>query len=475
MYQSFIGLEIHIRLNTKTKIFCQCKAHYGDEPNTNICPVCMGYPGALPSLNGEAMRMGYAVAKALNCKLADKCSFERKNYFYPDLPKNYQISQFAHPVGTDGWLEIELGGQRKRIRIHECHLEEDAGKMIHAGDMSLLDYNRTGIPLLEIVTEPDLTTGEEAEVLLHELRRLVRHLGVCDGNMDEGSLKADANVSINLVGKGLGRKVEIKNLNSSRFVRKGLAYEIERQSAVLDKGGAINQETRLWNENRDQTEVMRSKENANDYRYFPEPDLPPFRTSPEFLKALDPQMIELPIDRRARFVAEYKVTSEQAAFLCEEKAEADYFEAVVKKGCDPVAAATWLGSDVQKQLNRLDISVTKSPLTVERFASLLGMLAKERINGKIAKQVLELVFDENQDPEAIVKARGLEKISDPAVVGTAVDKVLAANAKAVGEVLAGDQKPMGFLVGQVMKETGGRAEPAVINTVLAEKLKKLKD
>jgi aspartyl-tRNA(Asn)/glutamyl-tRNA(Gln) amidotransferase subunit B len=471
MYQSFIGLEIHIRLNTKTKIFCQCKAHYGDDPNTNICPVCMGYPGALPSLNEEVMRLGYAVAKALNCSLADKCSFERKNYFYPDLPKNYQISQFAHPVGTNGWLEIETGGQRKKVRIHECHLEEDAGKMIHAGDMSLLDYNRTGIPLLEIVTEPDLSTGEEAEALLHELRRIVRHLGVCDGNMDEGSLKADANVSINLVGKGLGRKVEIKNLNSSRFVRKGLTYEIERQAVVLDKGGTIQQETRLWNENRDQTEVMRTKENANDYRYFPEPDLPPFKTSPEFIKGLDALMIELPIERRSRFVRDYKVSVEQAAFLCEERAEADYFEAVVKMGADPVAAATWLGSDVQKQLNRLNLSVTKSPLSVERFAALLAALAKERISGKIAKQVLELIFDENKDVEAIIKEKGLEKISDPAVIGAAVDKVLAANAKAVGEVKAGDAKPMGFLVGQIMKETGGKADPAVINTVLADKLK----
>ncbi len=419
--------------------------------------------------------MGYAVAKTLNCQLAEQCSFERKNYFYPDLPKNYQISQFAHPIGTNGWLEIDLGGIRKKIRIHECHLEEDAGKMIHAGDMSLLDYNRTGVPLLEIVTEPDLTTGEEAEVLLHELRRLVRHLGVCDGNMDEGSLKADANVSINLVGKGLGRKVEIKNLNSSRFVRKGLTYEIERQAVLLDKGGIVQQETRLWNENRDQTEVMRTKENANDYRYFPEPDLPPFKTSPEFIKSLDSLMIELPIERRSRFMNIYKVTADQAGFLCEEKSEADYYEAVVRQGIDPVVVATWLGADVQKQLNRKNILVSKSPLTIDRFVALLGALAQGRINGKIAKQVLELIFDENKDVETIIKEKGLEKVSDPVLIGAAVDKVLAASAKAVSEILAGDAKPIGFLVGQIMKETGGRADAAVINFVLDAKLKQLRN
>lgn len=471
MYDSFIGLEIHIRLNTKTKVFCTCKASYGDEPNTNVCPVCMGYPGSLPSLNEEAMRMGYAVAKALHCELAPSCMFERKNYFYPDLPKNYQISQFAQPLGTNGYIELEVGGQRKKVRIHECHLEEDAGKMIHAGDMSLLDYNRTGIPLLEIVTEPDMTVGEEAEALLLELRRLVRYMGVCDGNMDEGSMKSDANVSINHAGKGLGRKVEIKNLNSSRFVRKGLNYEIARQSEVMDKGGAIHQETRLWNENRDQTEVMRSKENANDYRYFPEPDLPPFKAGADFLRSLDALMVEQPIDRRRRFAADYGVTAAQAEFLCEERPVADYFEKVVKQGIDPVTVATWMGSDVQKQLNRANLRIDASPLTEARFAGLLGALAKNRINGKIAKQVLELVFDEDKDPDQIIKEKGLEQLNDPGALAKAVDQVLAANPKAVGEVKAGDAKPMGFLVGQIMKATGGRADPKAIQELLAEKLR----
>jgi len=416
------------------------------------------------------MRMGYAVAKALNCTLAPSCVFERKNYFYPDLPKNYQISQFSLPLGTDGFIEIDVQGKKKSVRIHECHLEEDAGKMIHAGDMSLLDYNRTGIPLLEIVTEPDMEFGEEAEALLHELRRLVRGMKVCDGNMDEGSMKSDANVSINLPGKGLGRKVEVKNLNSSRFVRKALTYEIERQAEVLDKGGIINQETRLWNENRDQTEVMRSKENANDYRYFPEPDLPPFCATPEFLKSLDLLQIELPIARRERFVNDFGISAAQADFLCEEKPVADYFENVVKSGIDPVVAASWMGSDVQKQLNRTGIHIHQSPLSQKRFSSLLSALAKGTINGKIAKQVLDLVFEEDKDPEAIIKERGLEQMNDPSALAATIDQVLAANAKAVAEIKSGDTKPVGFLVGQIMKATSGRADPKAIQDTLNQKL-----
>ncbi|MDR3160148.1 MAG: Asp-tRNA(Asn)/Glu-tRNA(Gln) amidotransferase subunit GatB, partial [Spirochaetaceae bacterium] len=273
MYQSFIGLEVHIHLLTKTKVFCGCRAAFGDEPNTNVCPVCMGYPGVLPSLNIEALRMGCTVARALNCRIPPRTWFERTQYFYPDMPTNYQISQFASPLGQEGFLDIEGAGRsggpgiRKRVRIKECHLEEDAGKMIHTGTVSLLDYNRAGVSLLEIVTEPDLETGEEAEFFIQQLRRIVRYLGVCDGNMEEGSLRADANVSINLPGKGLGSKVEIKNLNSSRFVRLALNYEILRQGALLDQGKPVVQETRLWNENRDQTEPMRTKENAKDYRY----------------------------------------------------------------------------------------------------------------------------------------------------------------------------------------------------------------
>ncbi len=467
-YKSFIGLEIHIQLNTKSKVFCSCKTSFGDEANTNVCPVCMGYPGTLPALNQEAIRKGYAVAKALHCNLAERCHFERKNYFYPDLPKNYQISQFAAPLGTEGWIEIDYQNQRKRIRIKECHLEEDAGKMIHAGDMSLLDYNRTGTPLLEIVTEPDLEFGDEAEILLHELRRLVRYLGVCDGNMEEGSMRCDANVSINLAGQGLGRKVEVKNLNSSRFVRKAIVHELERQAQILDKGAIVLQETRLWNENRDQTETMRSKESAHDYRYFTEPDLPPFSPDKEFLASLDKILTELPLDRKDRMSKAYGLSAAQADFIAEERPFADYFEQTVKLGADATNVAAWLCGDVQKVVNRENVAVYESKLSANRFASLIKLLDKGTISGKIAKQVLDLVFDEDKDPEVLVKEKGLEQLTDRKTIRGLVDQVLANNSKAVAQIREGDQKPLGFLAGQVLKESGGKADPRIVQEILTE-------
>ncbi len=470
MYQSFIGLEIHIQLATSTKVFCGCRAAFGDEPNTNVCPVCMGYPGVLPALNERAMHMAYLVARALNCTLTERTGFERKNYFYPDLPKNYQISQYAAPLGTNGYLDVEFHRKKKRVRIHEVHLEEDAGKMIHAGDMSLLDYNRAGTPLLEIVTEPDMEIGEEAETLLQQFRRMVRYLGVCDGNMEEGSMRCDANVSVNLRGQGLGNKVEIKNLNSSRFVRKALNHEIGRQEEILERGGTVVQETRLWNENRDLTESMRVKESANDYRYFPEPDLPPFTATAEFITAVEADLVELPAARRERFVREYALSETQADFLCDEKPLADYFEQTVEQGADPTAAATWLSTDVRKILNREGIALQQSPLTAERFASLLMLLAEGRIHGKLAKQTLEAVFAENKEPEIIIAEKGWEQITDSSQLTAVVDAVLADNPKAVEQIAAGDARPMGFLVGQIMKRTSGRAEPQLVTSMLKQKL-----
>jgi aspartyl-tRNA(Asn)/glutamyl-tRNA(Gln) amidotransferase subunit B len=481
-YDSFVGLEIHVQLKTESKIFCTCRNRFGDEPNTNVCPVCMGLPGSLPSLNQEAMAKAYLVARALNCELAETCIFERKNYFYPDLPKNYQISQFSKPLGTNGWLDIVVDGTPKRVRIHECHLEEDAGKMIHAGDMSLVDYNRTGTPLLEIVTEPDMAVGEEAEILMQELRRIVRYLDVSDGNMEEGSMRCDANVSINHKGAGLGRKVEVKNLNSSRFVRLSLNYEIERQSEILEDGGTVVQETRLWNENRDQTIVMRSKENANDYRYFPEPDLPPFRPSQEFLAALEPRLVELPLTRRQRFVKEFGITPAQSDVICDERASADYFEKVIElvlgdelPESNPaktreigVGAAAWLTGDVQKLLNRTGQSLTESPLTPQRFAQVLELLDSGKIHGKLAKQVLELVFDQDKDPITLVKEQGLEQMGSEDELRILVQQILDANPQAVEQIASGDSKPLGFLVGQVMKASSGRAEPQKVNSLLRE-------
>lgn len=469
-HASFIGLEIHIQLATRTKVFCSCNAAFGDEPNTNVCPVCLGYPGVLPALNEAAMRMGFVVARSLGCTLSSRCSFDRKNYFYPDLPKNYQISQFAAPLGTDGVLEVQLRGKRKKVRIKECHLEEDAGKMIHAGDQSLLDFNRAGTPLLEIVTEPDLEIGEEAELLLHHFRRMVRYLGVCDGNMEEGSMRCDANVSVNEAGAGLGRKVEIKNLNSSRFVRKALDFEIARQIDILERGGTVVQETRLWNENRDLTEPMRTKETASDYRYFPEPDLPVFEPDETFLQSVEEALVELPDARRRRLQSELGLDQIQAAFVCDERSTADYFEAVVAAGAEASAAATWLMGDVRKLINRTGLALTACPLTPERLAALLTMLDSGRIHGKIAKQVLAAVFDEDKDPVTIISERGWEQITDPATIRASVEKVFAEHSAAVEQVRGGDPKPRGFLVGQVMKQTGGRADPVIVQTIVSEML-----
>jgi aspartyl-tRNA(Asn)/glutamyl-tRNA(Gln) amidotransferase subunit B len=470
VYASFLGLEVHIQLLTKTKVFCGCRASFGDLPNTNICPVCMGYPGVLPALNAEAIRMAYVVARSLHCTLNLNALFERKNYFYPDMTKNYQISQYRSPLGKDGFVEIEIRKRKKRIRIREVHLEEDAGKMIHAGDITLLDYNRAGTPLLEIVTEPDMEVGEEAEVLLQGLRRTVRWLGVCDGNMEEGSLRCDANVSVNLTGLGLGSKVEVKNLNSFKFVRKAITHEIGRQTEILERGGTVRQETRLWNENRDVTEAMRSKENAFDYRYFPEPDLPPFVPDKEFLAGVESSLVELPAARRERFLAQYRVSEAQADFLCDEKDTADYFERTVREGADPQSAALWLGSDVKKLLNRTGLALSGCPLTPSRLSQLLVLLGEKRIHGKIAKSVLEAVFAEDKDPLEIIQEKGWEQITDRAQLSGWVDQVIAANPQAVQAIRGGDPKPAGFLVGEVMRRTDGRAEPGAVQDLVKERL-----
>ncbi|MDR1787215.1 MAG: Asp-tRNA(Asn)/Glu-tRNA(Gln) amidotransferase subunit GatB [Treponema sp.] len=503
MYQSFIGLEVHIHLLTKTKVFCGCKQAFGEEPNTNVCPVCMGYPGVLPSLNIEAMRMGCTVARALHCSIPEKTWFERKQYFYPDMPKNYQISQFASPLGQQGWVDIEgknRGGSafKKRVRIKECHLEEDAGKMIHTGAASLLDYNRAGVSLLEIVTEPDMETGEEAEVFIQQLRRLVQYLGVCDGNMEEGSLRADANVSINLPGKGLGKKVEIKNLNSSRFVRLGLNYEIGRQAEALDAGKTLVQETRLWNENRDQTEPMRQKENAQDYRYFPEPDLPVFCPDAAFRASVEAALVEEPVARQKRLEADYGLSAEHADLICEEKALADYFEAAVEaarasgldRGEAAARIANWLLLDCRHIMHREGIpldALTGARLPAERLAALAGLLARGEVSGKNARQALEEALLGKGDPERIIRERGWSILKDPAAIARTAAGVyeaekavfdearaLAASAAGAGSEAQAAQKRAkslrAYLVGKVLAASGGRADPALAGAEVARLL-----
>lgn len=469
-YRTYIGLEIHIQLLTKTKAFCSCSASYGAEPNTHICPVCLGYPGVLPSLNEEAVFMAYIVAKALNCKLSKKAVFERKNYFYPDMPKNYQISQYASPVGLKGRTDVLIEGSKKEIGIHDVHLEEDAGKMIHRGAESFLDYNRAGTPLLEIVTEPDIESGEEAELFIQRFRRLVRYLGVCDGNMEEGSLRCDANISINEEGKGLGVKTEVKNLNSSRNVKHALEYEIHRQKEVLASGKRVIQETRLWDVNESVTQGMRSKESANDYRYFPEPDLPPFRPSEDFFIRLTKALVELPEERKNRLIEEYHLTEEQAAFICEDRTTADFFESTQTLGAGSAQVASWLSSDIQRILNRDGLLLEKSPCTPKRLASLIKLIEEGTISGKIGKQVLEFVFSEDKDPAVIVEEKGLKQIADTGAVKAMVEQAVGENSKAVEQIKGGDLKPLGFLVGQVMKISSGKADPKLVQKLLREKL-----
>lgn len=471
MYETVVGLEIHIHLQTRTKAFCSCASEYGAEPNTRVCPVCLGYPGVLPRLNEEALLQAYTVARALNCTLSSNTLFDRKNYFYPDMPKNYQITQFHEPVGRDGSLRfVTPRGETKTVRIHDVHLEEDAGKMIHAGDLTLLDYNRAGASLLEVVTEPDLQGGDEAEAFLLAFQRLVRYLGVSDGNMDEGSMKCDTNVSVRRPGAPLGTKVEIKNLNSTRFIRKAVDFETRRQTEGLDAGQRIVQETRLWNENRDVTESMRTKEGSLDYRYFPEPDLPPFRPDTAFWQRVDGRQVELPLVRRERLAAAHQLSGEQADFVTESRFVADFFEAAAGVAGHGPALANWLMGDVQKELNHFGLSLETSPLTAVRLAQLQGLLASGRIHIKIAKQLLDLVFEEDKDPEVLLAEKGLEALTTEEQLAPILDEVLARHQAVVEAVRGGDVRQKGFLVGQVMKATGGRAAPDLVNGLLARRL-----
>jgi aspartyl-tRNA(Asn)/glutamyl-tRNA(Gln) amidotransferase subunit B len=466
VYQAHIGLEIHVQLITASKVFCQCRNAFGDRPNENVCPVCLGYPGILPALNGEAVLKAYVLARSLGCELSRRTVFERKNYFYPDLPKNYQISQFGAPIGRTGTFSAEIDGSRAPLGIREVHLEEDAGKMIHAGDVSLLDFNRSGTPLVEIVTEPDLRGGDDAIAFLQYFRRVVRHLGVCDGNMEEGSLRCDANVSINHTGAGLGNKVEIKNLNSFKFVGRAIEFELDRQRQELQAGRTVRVETRHWNENRDVTTPMRVKESDSDYRYFPEPDLPPLRPDAAFLASVEAGQVELPLDLRDRLAREHGLNGAQAEFLSEERATAELFERAVTSGADAQHAARWLAGDVRRLLNRTGMTIAESPLTAERLSELLELIDSGAISGKIAKGVLESVLDDDLDPAEVVERQGLRLIADAAELSGFVDAAIAAFPQAAAQLRQGDRRPVGFLIGEVMKRTGGRAAPEPLRRIL---------
>lgn len=479
-YEAVIGLEVHTELQTTTKIFCGCKTSFGAEPNTNVCPVCLGLPGVLPVLNKRVLEFAVRAGLALNCEISRFSKFDRKNYYYPDLPKNFQTSQFDLPICERGHLDIEVNGEKKQIRITRAHMEEDAGKLVHHGtsitdsDYSLVDYNRTGTPLLEIVTEPDMRSAKEAVAYLEKMRAILQYIGISDCRMEEGSLRCDANVSVRPVGqKELGTKAEIKNINSFKGVEKAIEYEALRQAEILEDGGKIIQETRTWDEKEGVTKSMRTKEEANDYRYFPEPDLAPFTVSEEYIEDIRKTLPELPDERRERYIANFGLSSTDAQYMTNDKDTSDYFEKVVAAGADPKASVNWIMGEFASQLSNAGIEIAKAPVTPENLAKLLALIAKGTISGKIAKKVFAEMWKDGADPEEIVKAQGFVQISDTGALKELVVKVIANNPKAVEDFKAGKKKAVGALVGQIMKETKGKANPKVINELLNDELKKL--
>ena len=476
-YEAVIGLEIHCELKTKTKIFCGCATGFGAEQNTHVCPVCLGLPGVLPTVNKRVVEFGIKAGLATNCTINKYSKFDRKNYYYPDLPKNWQTSQYDLPIAEHGWVDIDVDGEKKRIRLTRIHMEEDAGKLVHSGTTikdsatSNVDYNRTGVPLLEIVSEPDLRSAEEARAYMEKIKAIMEYIDVSNCRMEEGNLRADINVSLRPVGtKELGTRTEMKNINSFKNLEDAINYEIERQEEVLEDGGHVVQETRTFDPARGITLSMRSKENAHDYRYMPEPDLPPIVTSEETIEKYRSELPELPDARCARLEKEYGLSDYDAGIITSSRAMAEYFDAVVATGADPKLAANWIMGDLAKNLNEDGIDITKSPVSAERLGKMIGLIMKDTISGKIAKKVFKEMWTNEDEPEKIVKDKGLVQITDTGAIEAAVDAAIAANPKAVEEYKGGKKKAIGALVGQVKKATRGNANPHMVNKMLAENL-----
>ncbi|GBD39111.1 Aspartyl/glutamyl-tRNA(Asn/Gln) amidotransferase subunit B [bacterium HR37] len=471
-YEAIIGLEVHAQLLTESKIFCSCSTKFGARPNSQVCPVCLGMPGVLPVLNKKALEYAIRAAVAMNCEISPRSRFARKNYFYPDLPKGYQISQYEEPLSKNGWLEIETNGTRKRIRIRRIHLEEDAGKLIHeySRDWSYVDLNRAGVPLIEIVSEPDISSPEEAVSYLKKLRSILMYIGVCDGNMEEGSLRCDANVSVRPRGsRELGTKTEIKNVNSFKFVQKALEYEIRRQIAVLESGEKVVQETRLFDSNRGVTFSMRSKEEAHDYRYFPDPDLLPVVIDEEWIKEIKNTLPELPDARKERFINQYGIPSYDADILTSSREVADYFEECVKHYSKPKTISNWIMTEVLRELKGEE-NIKNFPVTPEKLAELLKLVDNGTISGKIAKEVFSEMVVTGKRATHIVEEKGIRQISDEAEIERIVSQVIENNPNEVARYRAGQEKLLGFFVGEVMKATKGKANPRLVNEILRKRL-----
>jgi aspartyl-tRNA(Asn)/glutamyl-tRNA(Gln) amidotransferase subunit B len=473
-WETVIGLEIHAQLSTKSKIFSGAATAYGAEPNTQACAVDLGLPGVLPVLNREAVRMAVKFGLAIGARVAPRSVFARKNYFYPDLPKGYQISQYDLPVVSTGHLTISVDGEEKTVGITRAHLEEDAGKSLHEDfhGYTGIDLNRAGTPLLEIVSEPDLRSAKEAVAYMKKLHALVRYLEICDGNMQEGSFRCDANVSVRPKGQEkFGTRAEIKNLNSFRFVEKAINYEIERQIEILESGGKVVQETRLYDANKDETRSMRSKEEANDYRYFPDPDLLPLEISSEFIEDVRGGLPELPDEKRDRFKSQYGLNDYDAGVLTATRELADYYEAVASAaGCDAKLCANWVMGDLAAALNKAGLEIEQSPVQPERLAGLVRRIADDTISGKIAKQVFEALWESNDTADAIIEKQGLKQITDTGAIEAIIDGIIAANPEQLAQYRAGKDKLFGFFVGQAMKATQGKANPAQLNELLKKKL-----
>ena len=473
-WETVIGLEIHAQLATKSKIFSGAATAYGAEPNTQACAIDLGLPGVLPVLNQEAVRMAVKLGLAIGASVSPRSVFARKNYFYPDLPKGYQISQYDLPVVSTGRITIEVEGVEKCIGITRAHLEEDAGKSLHEDfhGFSGIDLNRAGTPLLEIVSEPDLRSAKEAVAYMKKLHALVRYLEICDGNMQEGSFRCDANVSVRPVGQEkFGTRAEIKNLNSFRFVEKAINFEIERQIEILENGGAIVQETRLYDSVKDETRSMRSKEEANDYRYFPDPDLLPLEITSDFIDRVRQHLPELPDQKRDRFKSQYGLNDYDAGVLTATRELADYYEAVTRAaGCDAKLCANWVMGDLAAALNKAGLEIDQSPVQPERLAGLIQRIADDTISGKIAKQVFESLWETGDTADAIIDQQGLRQITDTGAIEAIIDQIIAANPEQVAGYKSGKDKLFGFFVGQAMKATGGKANPAQLNEMLKKKL-----
>ncbi len=472
-YEAVIGLEVHAELSTKSKIFCSCTTEFGGQPNTHCCPVCIGMPGTLPALNRKAVEYTIKAGLATNCTISNFTKQDRKNYFYPDLPKGYQISQYDLPLCKNGYVEIETENGKKKIRINRIHLEEDAGKLVHSeyGHNSYVDYNRTGVPLIEIVSEPDISSAAEARAYLEKLKAILQFIGVSDCKMEEGSLRADVNVSIRPKGSNeLWERTEMKNLNSFRAVYRAIEAEVARQIQVVKSGGTIQRETRRWDDAKGESYPMRSKENAQDYRYFPEPDLPPLIIKEELIQRLKNELPELPDARKQRYISEYGLPEYDAGVLTSSKELSDFFEEAARASENIKAVSNWVMGDMLRILNERNLEVSQVPFPPTYLAKLVALLDKGVINGPTAKKVFEEMFNTGKDPEAIVKEHGLEVLNDESLLLQVVEKVIQENPNSVADYKKGKKKAIGFLVGQAMKATKGKANPQLLNELLIKKL-----